>query len=415
MKQHHPDQEALIRFHRGELAPEDERETERHLSRCATCRERADEAEMLARLDILESWLHPGYDEAIERAADRVSARLTDLLGEVRDAEVLFAELSRQPVPERRALVRRDPRFHSIKLCQHLEAKSREMWFSDPLAALESAELAAEIAERLDSVRNGSSLVEDARATAWGYLGNCYRVSSDLAKAEDSFRKAWMHHVQAGEDPYTEGELLSFLASLRDAQGRFSEATRALDRAVTIYREGQDRLLESAALIQKGSSLGYNGQFRGALGLIREGLRLLDSEKEPQLALVGWHNIINFLDDLGAPSQALQILARKRYLYEEFGEPLHWVRLRWIEGKILRDLGSSKGSEAALRQAKEELVDRELLLDAAFLSLDLALLYAKQGFRSGIREVTGEIIPFFDTFKLVRESLMARLLFEKAL
>jgi tetratricopeptide (TPR) repeat protein len=414
MKENHPDQDMLIRFRRGELAPEDERETERHLSRCASCREKADEIETLTKLDILESWLHPGYDEAIERAADRVSARLTDLLGETRETELLLMELFRQPAPERRVLVRRNPRFHGIKLCQRLEARSREMWFSDPVAALENAELAVEIAERLDSVRYGSSLVEDARATAWGYLGNSYRVSSDLWKAEQAFRKAWVHHVQAGEDPYTEGELLSFIASLRDSQSRVDEATRALDRAVAIYREGQDRVLESAALIKKGSSLGYSGQFRRALRLIRKGLRLLDSEGEPRLVLAGWHNMINFINDSGMPSQALRILERKRPLYEEFGEPLHRVRLQWLEGKILRDLNSSKAAEIALSQAKEELVDRELSVDAAFLSLDIALLYARQGFRAGIREVTAEIIPLFDTYKLVQESLMARLLFERA-
>ena len=415
MKEHHPDQETLLQFRRGELAPEDEREIERHLSRCASCRERADEIEILTRLEILESWLHPGYDEAIERAADRVSERLTDLLAEVRDTEVLFTELFRQPAPERRALVRRDPRFHSIKLCQRLESRSREMWFSDPVIALESAELAVEIAERLDSVRYGSSLVEDARATAWGYLGNSYRVSSDLWKAEASFRKAWLHHIQAGEDPYTEGELLSFLASLRDWQSRVDDATRALDRAVAIYREGQDRIMESAALIKKGSSLGYSGQCREALRLISKGLRQLDSEREPRLELAGWHNMICFINNAGSPSKALRMLTRKRHLYEEFGDSLHRVRLRWVEGKILRDLNDFKAAEITFRQTKERLTDRELGLDAALLSLDLAVLYAKQGLRAGVREVTAEIIPFFDTYKLVQESLMARLLFERAL
>jgi tetratricopeptide (TPR) repeat protein len=415
MNKHHPDQEALIRLRRGELAPEDERKIERHLSRCASCQEKADEVESLTNLDILESWLHPGYDDAIERAADRVSECLTDLLGEARDTDALFTELFRQPAPERRALVRRDLRFHSIKLCQRLEARSREMWFSDPVSALESAELAVEIAERLDAARYGSSLVEDAKATAWGYLGNSYRVSSDFWRAERSFRKAWVHHVQSGEDPYTAGELLSFLASLREWQGLIEGATQALDRAIAIYREGQDRILESEALIKKGSLLGSRGRFREGFSLIRNGLGRIRLESNPWLALVGRHNMINLINDFGASAQALRIFSKERSLYEELAPPLDRARARWVQGKILRDLGDFKAAETALRQAREELVGRELGVNAAVLSLDLALLYTKQCSRAGVREITGEIIPLFDAYKMVRESLMARLLFQRAL
>lgn len=414
MKEHHPNQEVLIRLRRGDLAPEDQRETERHLSHCASCREKADEIEVLTNLDILDSWLHPGYDDAIERAADRVSERLTDLLGEARDTDVLFMELFRQPAPERRALVRRDPRFHSVKLCQRLEARSRELWSSNPVSALECAELAVEIAERLDRSRYGSGLVEDTQAMAWGYLGNSYRVSAELWKAEQAFRRAWVHHFHAGEDPYTEGELLGLLAALRNCQSRFEEASRALDRAISIYREGQDRLMESRALIKKGVSLGLSGQYEEAEERTREGLRKAGADVDPQLALVARHNLIWFLNESGLPDKALEQLARNRSLYYEHRGQLDRIRLRWLEGQIAQNLGDLKAAETALREAREGFLDQKLGGDVATISLELMLLHAKQGRPAEVLEEAAVVIPFFDSCGLVREAAAARLLFERA-
>jgi tetratricopeptide (TPR) repeat protein len=414
MKQHHPDQEVLIQLRRGELAPEDQREVERHLSQCADCREKVDEVEILANLDVLESWLHPGYDEAIERAADRVSERLTDLLGEARDTDVLFTELFRQPPPERRALIRRDPRLHSVKLCQKFQSRSREMWSSDPSAALENAELAVEIAERLDRTRYGSDLVEDARATAWAYVGNSYRVSSDLWKAERALRRAWMHHTHAGEDPYTEGELLSFLASLRYSQTRITEASRILDRAIAIYRESQDRQLESRALIQKGTHLAVGGEHEEAIRLIHEGLRRAGADIDPLLTLVSQHNLIYLLNESGLPDKASEQLARKRGLYAEYGNQLHRINLRWLEGQIAQNLGDLKAAEAAFRETREMLLDQRLGVRVACISLELMLLHAKQGQTAEILEEAAVVIPFFDSCGLARKAAAARLLFEKA-
>jgi tetratricopeptide (TPR) repeat protein len=288
------------------------------------------------------------------------------------------------------------------------------LWSSDPGAALENAELAVEIAERLPCRRYGSSLVEDVRATAWGYLGNSYRVSSDLWRAEQSFQAAWMHHVQAGEDPYTEGELLSLFASLRYSQTRLSEAYRMLDRVIAIYREGQDCQLESRALIQKGAHLAVGGRHQEALRSIHEGLRKGDVEKDPQLFLASQHNLIYLFNDTGQPEKASEELARKRVLYEEYGNPLHLIRLRWLEGQIAQNLGDLKAAEAALRETREAFLDQKLGVRVASISLELMLLHAKQGRPAKVLEEAAVVIPFFDSCGLVREAAAARLLFERA-
>src|SRR5215216_2079222 len=262
MKQRHPHRESLAQFVGGELASEDAKGVERHLEVCSDCRDQTDEIAAAAKRSLLESWLSPGYEGAIDRAVDGAAERLTHVLREGRDAGALLAELLQDPPAVRRHKVRSEERFHTPKLGQLLQARTREAWFLDPPASLESAELAVMIAERLDAGRYGSSLVEDARAIAWGYLANTFRVRSDLWRAEQAIRQAWLHHTLAGEDAYTETELLNFTASLRSIQGRWEEAVQLCERSSALYREGQDLHLEGVALIQKGSILGYHGQFQ---------------------------------------------------------------------------------------------------------------------------------------------------------
>ena len=60
-------------------------------------------------------------------------------------------------------------------LCELLLARTREAWFADAAAAVELAELAVVVSDRLDRDHYGESLVEDARARACAYLANALR------------------------------------------------------------------------------------------------------------------------------------------------------------------------------------------------------------------------------------------------
>ena len=82
------------------------------------------------------------------------------------DEYLLLTELLREPAQERRRRIWNEESFHSPRICELLEERSREAWFSDPAAALEMADLAVTAAECLDPGRYGSSWVEEARAMA---------------------------------------------------------------------------------------------------------------------------------------------------------------------------------------------------------------------------------------------------------
>jgi tetratricopeptide (TPR) repeat protein len=414
MKKRHPHRESLEQFVGGDLSGEDARLMERHLEVCPDCRGQIDEITVSMKRGLLESWLSPGYEDAIERAVDGAAERLTHIVNDGRGAEALLTELLKDPAPARRRKVRSEERFHTPKLGQLLQARSREAWFLDPLAALEFAELAVLVAERLDSGRYGTSLVEDARALAWGYLGNAFRIRADLWRAEQALRQAWLHHAIAGEDAYTETELLNFTTSLRSIQGRLEQAVLLCDRSIALYREGQDRHLEGAALIMKGAILADHSHFQEAIPVTREGLSLVDPAENPRLVLMGNHNLAVDVASSGAPRVAKKLLVKSRPQYQDFGDPTTLARLRWLEGNIASGLGQFAEAERALREVRDFFVDRELGVEVTFASLELAEIYLK-GRRPGLaKEVAGELIPLGESLGLHQQALVARLLFAQA-
>jgi tetratricopeptide (TPR) repeat protein len=245
MSERHPDPETLARYLRGELPPEEGEEVERHLSGCVSC-QRAAAGPAGEGLEGVGKWRGHlfGYEAAFDRAARQASERLSRLFEEVSGASGLAEELLAAPEHRRRQLIRSEPRFHALKLCELLEDRSREAWFNDPARAVELARLAVAIAIRLDPEHYGSRIVEDARAHAWAYLGNSYRIASDLRRAEEALRTAREHHRRGDEDAFTEAQILSFTARLRWVEGKIAGDLDRYADAEAALRETRDAFVE---------------------------------------------------------------------------------------------------------------------------------------------------------------------------
>jgi len=409
----HPDRETLKRFITGEQSSGDARRTVQHLSFCSDCRDRADEISTGQALRLMDSWLSPSYDEALDRAAERVVERLAGFAEDPRSTEGLLTELLGEAAPGRRHRIVNDEKFHSLKLCQLLQSSSRKAWASAPSMALEMADLAVEVTQYLDTGRYGTVVVEDARALAWSYLGNAFRIGSDYRRAEQALEQAWSHHVRAGEDAYTETELLVLTASLRRDQARYQEAVQLTDRAIALYREGQDSHLEGAALILKGLTLGQDGRSREAIPLLRMGLKHIDPQKDPRLVFAGRHNLIGFVSESGAPGKAFELLEKNRHLHQDLGR-MDLARAQWLEGKIANELGRFAKAKIVLDGVRESFLDLQAGAEFFFVSLDLARVYSQSGSRSQAKEVLGELIPLGEGLGLSKGVFLARLLYEKA-
>jgi hypothetical protein len=107
-------------------------------------------------------------------------------------------------------------------------------------------------------------------------------------------------------------------------------------------------------------------------------------------------------------------LAETRGLYLQLGERSSLIRLRWLEGKILRDLRWGDEAETAFREVRDELIGLGLGLDAALVSLDLAMILLERGDTGELKRLAAEMIPMFESWDDHRKALAAFLLFQKA-
>jgi len=351
--------------------------------------------------------------ERVRRDEDGAGELTEALFREIDEAAALLGEILSQPPAERLELVQA-VRFHGVKLCQLLEARSEEAWCEDPMAGVEWARLAVEISGRLDEERYGPGLVADTQAMAWSCLGNAYRVASDLRRAEEALDEAEVRIQRSGGEAYAEAQIFSFRASLRGAQGRYREAVKLLDRALAIYRQAKDRHLEGKTLIQKAMALAYDGKIERAARLAQKGLSLIDPSEDPRLFITARHNLIGYLNEIGSPDEALETLRRTRCLYQDFGEPSHLARLSWLEGRITRDLGRLDEAEAALKEARDFFVRHEIGLDAARVLLDLATVYDRRGDSAELKRLAAKMVPIFASRDVHPEALAALALFQKA-
>jgi tetratricopeptide (TPR) repeat protein len=354
------------------------------------------------------------YGKTFERAAARIGDGVDRVLAESGRVPALLQELLREPAARRREKIRSDPRFHLVKLCQRLQAGSREAWADDPARAVELADLAVAIAESLDAEAYGDSLVADTRALAWAYLGNALRIASQLRRAEQALDRAEDLQRSLGSDLLTEAEILGFRASLRNTQGRFDEAARLLDSSFDLYREAGDRHQQGRTLILKGMVLGEGDRLREAIRVLRRGLARIDAAREPRLVLAARHNLIWFLNDLGRHSDALAALEQSRPLYLEVGSRMHLVRLRWLEGRIALGLGRLDAAERSLALTREAFLEQGISFDAALASLDLAMVHARRGDANGVKRIVSEIVPVFQACQVHPEAIAALLLFREA-
>ncbi len=151
-----------------------------------------------------------------------------------------------------------------------------------------------------------------------------------------------------------------------------------------------------------------------AIRLIQRGLLRINVSDDPQLLVSARHNLIWFLNDSGQHAEASGALDKTRSLYLTLGEPTHLIRLRWLEGRIFRDLGRFDQAEAALQEARDGFVERGIGFDAARVSLDLATVYLEQGRTGELKRLAAEMVPVFESRDVHQEALAALLLFRQA-
>lgn len=408
----HPTPRALRRFLNGGLPGRKFRQVLAHVARCDECKETL-EPDAVLLLGEEESEALPveaaAYDRPIDRAASR-ALRLASLLAAEREDAQPAVEALRQGKAFTRLSRKESDRLRGTAMVELLLDLSRSQRHSDPDRMIESAELALYAARRLDPEVYGWSLYVDIRARVWGELANAHRVADDLYGAESALRNAITWAKRGSGDLLLAARLGDLAASLWSDLRRFPLAIEMLERVGEIYEGVNETGLAARAQIKRGIFKGYNGEPRHAILDLVEGLSEIDREAEPALALSALHAIAVNLIECGQYRPARIVLFGSRHLYYENGGPLNLLRLSWLEGWIYSGLGDYEKAEAALQKTRNGFEDAGQHYDAALASLDLAMVWARQGRRADVKRLASELVMTFRRHGIAREAVAALLL-----
>lgn len=369
-------------FVTGRLEPEQYRHCVRHLiGGCAECRSRVSED---ARFRVLlgeeperELYDEAEYDEAIDRAI-----------------AAAFGEASRWEQGE-------------WALAESLIAASREERFRDRRRMLDLATAAMTAAGNLDPGVHGRAAVCDLRARASAELANAHRLNDDFANAQATLAEAERFLDEGTGDPLILARLLEVEVSLRSDQKRLTEALELLDVLHPLYLQLGETHLAGQALISKGINTAYDDRPREAVGLLRQGLALIDRERDPRLAAIGRYGLLNALELCGEYREAGRLLLESGLRAAFARDPLNLARLRWLEGKIHAGLGKHWRAEQILVEVRESFLERDQRYDAALVGLDLAAVWLQQDKPDAVRDLVEEILRTFAALGIRGEGLKA--------
>lgn len=373
-----------------------------HLTSCPVCREG------------LRSWQH-------ERTASEplqlllvpalIERHNRDLKKRRLEAERDVRELLRLSHPERlRKVERSNHRFRGAGLAATFLRKCKDAMPVDFDEAYDLAELAQTILRRTPTGPG----VGDLSALAAAYQGNSLRARGDLREASSRFELSrYLIRQERVSDPLVLAEIDLCEGALELDQRQFDEAERLLTRSTFLFTIAGDRGRGAHPQLTLGHLYYLRGQLAKAIELTQEAAETV-TVREERLFLYARHNLALYLCEAGRPEAAAEALGELQDLYERFPDRFTQLRHLWLEGKILAGLGRHDGAERVFSRVREGFLAERLGYDAALVSMDLALLYARKDRREELRRLAEEMHPIFAAEDIHREAMAALLLFQES-
>jgi transcriptional regulator with XRE-family HTH domain len=300
------------------------------------------------------------------------------------------------------------PEIQRWMLCERLCAESERVAAANAGRALELADLALRVAQRI-----GGAEGFRVQAYAWAYLGNARRVTGDLASAEDSFLKArrLLKRGAEGGAALDGARILDLEASLRRDQRRFSEALELLEKALSMARND---CAKGRLLLIRASTLEQMGELEPALDALEGALPFVDHQSDPRNFCVLQFNRVVILLQLSRVKEAAALVPSVREMAAQLGNELDLIRVRWLEARVAVGQGRRAEALEALAGVKEEFAVRGLAYDAALVALELAALYLEDGRTSEVKALAEEMGRVFQSQGVHREALAALRIFSDA-
>jgi transcriptional regulator with XRE-family HTH domain len=331
-----------------------------------------------------------------------------------REAEELWASLKTATRQERRDLVALFPEFQSWALAVRVCEASIRAAADKTEVALELADLAMYIAERVPGEEGWRSRV---KGYASAHVANARRVANDHSGADKAFAQAWalwQAGVLSDSELLPEWRLLDLEASLRRDERRFPETLELLDRAMTIAVRGGSKEAAGRILLNKEFALEQMGDTSGSLAALAEAVPFVEAADNPRLLFALRFKSANNLYHLKRYQEAAALLPQVRELAVQLGNELDLIRLLWLEARVLAGQERKEEALAVLEQVRRDFTAHQLPYDAALSSLDLAALWLEAGRTAEVRGIALAMTWIFKAQGIAREALAALSLFRDA-
>jgi tetratricopeptide (TPR) repeat protein len=347
--------------------------------------------------------------------ADALAAGLAQGLRQTRaararqEAEEAFSRLASCAPAERQALPSIYPEYRTWALAVRVAEASVEAAADDAERALELAEFACSIAERVEEEPGFRLRLE---GHCLGRRANAWRVANDFDRAEEDFTRAWdLWRAGADADPplLAEWQMLSLEASLRQEQHLFPKALDLLERAKAASRG--DRAAEGRILLKREHVYERMGDIERALAVLVDAAPVIEGCGDARLAFLHRFKIARSLVQRERFAEVAALWPRVVELAAGQGKKLERLRVRWVEGSLRAGLGERLEAMAIFVEVQREFTRLRLPYDAALVSLELAVLWLEAGRTAEVRELALEMAWIFKTKKIAREALAALRLF----
>ncbi|HSK79574.1 MAG TPA: hypothetical protein VLQ45_24175, partial [Thermoanaerobaculia bacterium] len=177
--------------------------------------------------------------------------------------------------------------------------RSWSLRHEDHSRMIDLAQAAVRVAKAFDAKTRGVKQAMDLRCRALAELGNARRVAGQLDEAFDCFDRAIRLHNDGTGDAALRIRLLDLQASLAADRRQFGLACLVLGYIHNYHLSKGSDHLAGRALISQGLYKGYAGDAEEAVRLLKEGLELIDEERDPSLVLSAVHGQLCFLVEAG--------------------------------------------------------------------------------------------------------------------
>ncbi len=329
-----------------------------------------------------------------------------------RAAQELATRLKSVASQKRRVLLDLFPEFRSWAVVEALSHDSERAASHSVENAMELAELAVYVAERLPG---GEAERARAAGYGWCYIANALRVATEFDRAAEATKRSW-RLWQAGEParalPLAEWRLWDREASLRREQQRFPEALESIERALASC-DGEPAAA-GRILLNKDAILHQMGDFQGALEALVKAAPLVEATADPNQLFALRFNRVAHLCALERFAAAAALLPEVREMAVDQGRRFHLIRLRWLESKLMAGQGQTEEARACLEQVCQEFAGLDLPYEAALAALELAVIDLEAGRTAEVRELTLTMRRIFEHKGIAREAMVALALFCEA-